>query len=224
MQYLIPSLSIIIVLILTACENSENASTPDASKKVPQSMLNEVTPLGELPSFLKRGLPAEEQEALKKQIMPTLDDGMTPEERFKKLRMDAEAGDPDAQNGLGTMFYLGEAVSRDATGKIMESDPVAAAGWFLRAAEQGHADAQFNLGLLLLNGEGVTQSTATAVEWFIRSAEQGNVDAQNNLGVIYLTGEGGLPQDKDLAIEWFKKAAKQGNEEAKQNLEAIRAQ
>jgi len=222
MPYLIPT--ILIALMMTACGNSENASTPDTSKGTQQSTLNEITPLGELPSFLKQGLSAEEQEVLKEQIMPTLDDGMTPEERFKKLRMDAEAGDPDAQNGLGTMFYLGEAVSRDAAGNIMESDPVTAAGWFSRAAEQGQADAQFNLGLLYLNGEGVAQNTSTAVEWFTRSAEQGNIDAQNNLGVIYLTGEGGTPQDKDLAIEWFKKAAKQGNEEAKQNLEAIQAQ
>lgn len=222
MPYLIPT--ILIALMMTACGNSENASTPDTSKGTQQSTLNEITPLGELPSFLKQGLSAEEQDALKKEIIPTLDDGMTPEERFKKLRMDAEAGDPDAQNGLGTMFYLGEAVSRDAAGNIMESDPVTAAGWFSRAAEQGHADAQFNLGLLYLNGEGVAQNTSTAVKWFTRSAEQGNVDAQNNLGVIYLTGEGGAPQDKDLAIEWFRKAAKQGNEEAKQNLEAIQAQ
>ncbi len=222
MPYLIPT--ILIALMMTACGNSENASTPDTSKGTQQSTLNEITPLGELPSFLKQGLSAEEQDALKKEIIPTLDDGMTPEERFKKLRMDAEAGDPDAQNGLGTMFYLGEAVSRDAAGNIMESDPVTAAGWFSRAAEQGHADAQFNLGLLYLNGEGVAQNTPTAVKWFTRSAEQGNVDAQNNLGVIYLTGEGGATQDKDLAIEWFRKAAKQGNEEAKQNLEAIQAQ
>lgn len=222
MPYLIPT--ILIALMMTACGNSENASTPDTSKGTQQSTLNEITPLGELPSFLKQGLSAEEQDALKKEIIPTLDDGMTPEERFKKLRMDAEAGDPDAQNGLGTMFYLGEAVSRDAAGNIMESDPVTAAGWFSRAAEQGHADAQFNLGLLYLNGEGVAQNTSTAVKWFTRSAEQGNVDAQNNLGVIYLTGEGGATQDKDLAIKWFRKAAKQGNEEAKQNLEAIQAQ
>jgi len=222
MHYLL--LIILTALMMTACGESEDASKLAASKEKQQSMLNEITPPGELPSFLKQGLSVEEQEALKKQIMPTLDDGMTPEERFQKLRMDADAGDPDAQNGLGTMFYLGEAVSRDAVGNIMESDPVSAAGWFFRAAEQGHADAQFNLGLLYLNGEGVPQNTAMAVRWFIQSAEQGNIDAQNNLGVIYLTGEGDVPQDKDLAIEWFKKAAKQGNEEAKQNLEAIRAQ
>lgn len=219
MSYLLPG--IFILLMMAACENPENTSVPEASKPTQQTVLNEITPLGELPSFLKQGLSTEEQEDLKKQIMPTLDDGMTPEERFKKLRMDAEAGDPDAQNGLGTMFYLGEAVSRDAEGRMMDSDPEAAAGWFYRAAEQGHAGAQFNLGLLYLHGEGVPQNTSTALEWFTRSAEQGNTDAQNNLGVIYLTGEGGVPQNKDLAVEWFRKAAEQGNEEAKQNLEAI---
>ncbi|MDT8364542.1 MAG: tetratricopeptide repeat protein [Nitrosomonas sp.] len=221
MQYRL--LIILTALMMTACGKQEDTDKLATSQEKQQAMINEITPIGELPSFLKEGLSAEEQELLKKQIMPTLDDGMTPEERFKKLRMDAEAGDLDAQNGLGTMFYLGEAVSRDAEGKVMNSDPASAAGWFFRAAEQGHADAQFNLGLLYLNGEGVAQNTATAVEWFTRAAEQGNVDAQNNLGVIYLTGEGEIPQDRDMAIQWFKNAAEQGNEDAKQNLEAIRA-
>lgn len=209
-----------ILVILTGC-GKESGDQPDPrTSRI--SMMNEVTPMGDLPSFLKEGLSAEEQEELKRQIMPTLDDGMTPEQRFKKLLRDAEAGDPDAQNGLGAMFYTGEAVSRDAAGNIMDYDPVTAAGWFFRAAEQGHAGAQFNLGLLYLHGEGVGQDAAKAREWFIKSAEQGNADAQNNLGVIYSTGQG-VEQDLDEAIKWFEKAAGMGNEEAKENLEAIRS-
>ncbi|SFU55546.1 hypothetical protein SAMN05216339_10448 [Nitrosomonas eutropha] len=208
------------LLLATGCgnKNSSEKTTTDESEI---ALMGESTTAGELPSFLKEGLSEKEQDELKKKIMPTLDDGLTPEQRFLNLRKKAEAGDAEAQNGLGSMYFSGEAVSHDAHGNPLSKDPEAAAGWFYRAAEQGHADAQFNLGLLYFTGEGVPQDKAKAVELFTKSAEQGNIDAQNNLGVIYLLGEG-VEQNTDKAIEWFEKAAKQGNEEAIKNLEAIR--
>ena len=51
----------------------------------------------------------------------------------------AEQGDARAQEMLGYMYDLGEGVP--------ENDGVAAA-WYLRAANQGSADARINLGLL----------------------------------------------------------------------------
>ena len=97
---------------------------------------------------------------------------------------------PKAQNGLGVMYYTGEAISKDASGKILSNDPETAAAWFHRSAAQGYADAQFNLGLMYANGEGVPKDPAKAVELFQKAADQGNVDAQNNLGVMYYAGEG----------------------------------
>ena len=83
------------------------------------------------------------------------------------------------------------------------------------------ADAQFNLGLMYANGEGVAKDSAKAVELFQKSADQGNVDAQNNLGVMYYSGEG-VPRDEAKATEWFKKAAAQGNADAQANLDAMK--
>ena len=209
------------LLLATGCGNKESAGET-ASDEPEIVMMDESTSVGELPSILKEGLSNKEQDELKKQIMPILDDGLTPEQRFLNLRKDAEAGNAEAQNSLGSMYFSGEAISRDAQGKVKDKDPETAAGWFFRAAEQGHAGAQFNLGLLYFSGEGVTRDTAKAVELFTKAAEQGNIDAQNNLGVIYLMGEG-VKQNTDKAIEWFEKAAEQGNEEAIKNLEAVRA-
>lgn len=183
---------------------------------------DEITTLNELPSMLQERLAPEEKADLLKKIMPMAEDGLMPDEQFLKLRQDAEAGDAEAQNALGTLFYSGDVISKDETGKILDYDLEAAAGWFSRAAEQGHAGAQFNLGLLFAEGHGVPQDSAKAAEWFTRAAEQGNVDAQNNLGVMYLIGEG-VERDASKAIAWFEKAAAQGNEEAKENLDAIRA-
>ncbi len=208
------------LLLASGCGN-QNATDKAAANEPEVALMGESTAVGELPSFLKEGLSAKEQDELKKKIMPTMDDGLTPEQRFLNLRKKAEAGDAEAQNGLGSMYFSGEAISYDAHGKPLSKDPEAAAGWFYRAAEQGYADAQFNLGLLYFTGEGVEQDKAKAVELFTKSAEQGNINAQNNLGVIYLLGEG-VEQNTDEAIKWFEKAAEQGSEEAIDNLKAVR--
>jgi len=59
-----------------------------------------------------------------------------------------------------------------------------------RAAEQGVATAQFNLGMKYLQGDGVPQDYEEAEEWFRQSAEQGNTSAQCMLGAMYATGLG----------------------------------
>ena len=57
-------------------------------------------------------------------------------------------------------------------------------------AEQGNADAQFNLGLMYFNGTGVPQDDQVALKWFRRSADQGNGFAQFALGNMYYMGRG----------------------------------
>lgn len=210
-----------VILLLTGCGEESQSDKSEISSS-PTDMY-EVTKLGEIPSFLGEGLTPEEKAELKEQILPPgVGDTQTTEEKFKALLKDARDGDPVAQNGLGVMYYTGEAVSKNPSGQVLDNDPEMAAGWFFRAAEQGHADAQFNLGLMYANGEGVGQDMMQAVELFKKAAEQGHVDAQNNLGAMYFTGEG-VARDEKKAIEWFEKAAAQGNEDARANLDAIKA-
>ena len=45
--------------------------------------------------------------------------------------------------------------------------------WFRAAAEQGHAYAQYNLGLSYADGDGVEQDKAEAAKWYGKAAEQG---------------------------------------------------
>ncbi|WP_293004660.1 tetratricopeptide repeat protein [Nitrosomonas sp.] len=209
----------VAVLLLQGCgEDAKNDKSESSSIPKPMS---EITRMGEIPSFMSEGLTEEEKAELKEQIMPSgMGDENFAEEKFKVLMEDARAGDPIAQNGLGVMYYTGDAVSKTASGQVLNNDPELAAGWFYRAAEQGYADAQFNLGLMYANGEGVPQDMEQAVELFKKAAEQGHVDAQNNLGAMYFTGEG-VARNEKKAIEWFEKAAAQGNEEARSNLDAI---
>ena len=79
----------------------------------------------------------------------------------------------------------------------------------LQAAEQGNAQAQFNLGWMYANGEGVRQDPVQAVQWYRKAAEQGLAEAQYNLGVMYAKGEG-VRQNYKIAKEWFGKACDNG--------------
>lgn len=86
-----------------------------------------------------------------------------------------------------------------------------------KAAEQGDATAQFNLGYCYCKGQGVPQDYAEAVKWYRKAAEQGEAGAQCNLGNCYQKGEG-VPQDYAEAIRWYRKAAEQGDAGAQYNL------
>ncbi len=86
-------------------------------------------------------------------------------------------------------------------------------------AEQGNVTAQFNLGLMYSNGQGVTQNYREAAKWFHKSAEQGNARAQYQLGVMYGNGRG-VPQDDREAVKWYRKGAEQGYAEAQGGLGA----
>ncbi len=55
---------------------------------------------------------------------------------------------------------------------------------YTKSAEQGDAWAQYNLGLIYKNGEGVSQDYEKAIDWFTKSAEQGFAVAQYYLGLM----------------------------------------
>ena len=60
-----------------------------------------------------------------------------------------------------------------------------ASGYFIKAGELGHADAQCFVGLCYRCGLGVERDLKKAVEWFEKSAAQNCTQAMNNLGQIY---------------------------------------
>ena len=84
-------------------------------------------------------------------------------------------------------------------------------------AEQGHAVAQYNLGLLYANGQGVTKDDAKARQWYEKSAIQGHADAQVNLGILFVYGRG-VPQDYKMAVYWLRLSANQGNDLAQRKF------
>ena len=118
---------------------------------------------------------------------------------FKLLQPEAAIGDSTAQSTLGTMYFLGHGVTQDKKEAVR---------LYRKAADQGLAEAQYALGRIYSEGEGVDREEAA--KWFRKAAEQGEVDAQFHLGSAYSSGEG-VTQDKKEAVKWFRKAAEQGH-------------
>ena len=73
--------------------------------------------------------------------------------------------------------------------------------WFRKAAGQGDAEGQYNLGVRYLLGEGVAKDATEGVKWMSKAAEQGNAEAQYNLGVCYAKGDG-VAKDDVTAYMW----------------------
>ena len=87
-----------------------------------------------------------------------------------KLRRAAEQGDAHAQ------FKYGIACCREAPAYAKRAE------WWTKAAEQGHVEAQYELGCLFYTGErGVLQDYEKAVYWLGKAKEKGHEGAKNHL-------------------------------------------
>jgi TPR repeat protein len=106
------------------------------------------------------------------------------------------------------------------SGRELPQDYAEAAKWYRKAAEQGHAMAQSQLGLMFASGQGVPQDFAEAARWCRPAAEAGVAEAQWQLGDMHIKGQG-VPQDYTKAAEWCRKAAEQGNPNAQMLLGAL---
>ena len=116
--------------------------------------------------------------------------------------------DPETLFQRGLKYANGDGVAKNSTEALK---------WYRKAAEQGHASAQYSLGRMYQNGTGVARDPAEAVRWYRKAAEQDNARAQCNLGFMYGTGKG-VAQDSVEAVRWYRKAAEQGDVRAQDNL------
>jgi TPR repeat protein len=91
-----------------------------------------------------------------------------------------------------------------------------AAAKFKELADKGDASAQFNLGSMYHQGQGVAQDDKQAALYFAKAAEQGHTDAMDNLGLRYAKGEG-VEQDLVQAYKWFSIAGMRKNASAASN-------
>ena len=133
------------------------------------------------------------------------------------MRMAAENGNATAaltaQNNLGYAYQQGK-------GDLPQSY-VKAVEWWRKAADQGYAPCQHNLGVAYIMGKGVAQSDHKAAEFYRKAAEQCHAGAQVGLAELYYFGRGGLPRDLKLSLKYLKHAAAQGREDAKLRMPQV---
>ena len=89
--------------------------------------------------------------------------------------------------------------------------------WYRKAAEKGHAGAQYNLGVMHEGGWGVSRDHEEAFIWNQKAADQGHADAQFELGVKFEYGIH-VSQDLNESVVWYRKAAGQGDAFAQLSL------
>ncbi len=88
---------------------------------------------------------------------------------------------------------------------------------YLKLAEKGFSDGQYNLGVCYETGDGVRQDYEKAIFWYKKAADQGHAKAQYNLGVCIYNGNG-TQSDHEEAVKFFLLSANQGDMYAQYNM------
>jgi TPR repeat protein len=111
------------------------------------------------------------------------------------LQRAAELGSAQAQRDLGAYFSMGDAGFAE--------DQVQGRHWYLHAAEQGHIDAQYNLGMMLLEGEGGAEDVSAGMAWLVEASKSDDdpaaQEAAELLSEIYGEGLYGHQIDRQKA-------------------------
>src|SRR3546814_17815172 len=81
--------------------------------------------------------------------------------------------------------------SSDVCSSDLGQDYGRAVEYLGKAAEQGHADAQFLLGECYANGRGVTKDLSWAARWYGKAAAQGHAEGAFSYGVVQAAGLAG---------------------------------
>ncbi len=129
----------------------------------------------------------------------------------KLYYLGAEAGDSVSQDNLGWLCVSGDGVTQ-------KNYPLAMS-LFQKAAAQGNARAEGNIGYLYAHGLGVPVDKAEALRWFRRSADHGDLKSQSHLGEVFLNGEFG-ERDPSNSLHYALLAAKQGDRRSFSTLTA----
>jgi len=122
------------------------------------------------------------------------------QDQLAALQKEVKKGDPQAQYDLGRTHWL--------NAKYQLAFPLLKA-----AADQGHVEATYQVGLAYLSGQGTLQNYRSALEYFTKSAELGHMESEYRLGLLYRDGLA-TPPNKETAYLWLNIAAARGHEDA----------
>ena len=86
--------------------------------------------------------------------------------------------------------------------------------WLRLHRNDENRQAQYNIGLLYRNGQGVKKDNKFAFDWFLRAANQNHPGALRFIGLMHMEGNGNLSTtvgSQISAFNYFSKALKQGD-------------
>lgn len=121
---------------------------------------------------------------------------------------------------LGTIIELGMAAT---------PDPVAAAEFYVAAADMGSGEAYCALANFYLNGirspsGSIPKDTDMAMEYYSRAAMRGNTKAMTTLGEIYDKGLHGVAADSKKSLVYYMEAAARGDKDSIDRLRPVMEQ
>jgi len=117
-----------------------------------------------------------------------------------ELRAKANAEETLAMEELARRLLQGVGVPKDQQ---------AGAGWLLRAAQRGSAQAAFNVGVMYERGFVVERDSTRAVEWYRKAVEANLPMAKHNLALLLRDGKG-APRNGKEALDLLRSASRQG--------------
>ncbi|MEN6437077.1 MAG: bifunctional trypsin-like peptidase domain-containing/SEL1-like repeat protein [Syntrophobacter sp.] len=116
----------------------------------------------------------------------------------------ADINDPATLVRLAVSYEDGQGVPRNC---------FEALNLYRKAANQGYAPAEFNLGRMYYEGSCMGKNLGEAVKWVGKAAQQGFPEAQTLYANLYFNGEG-VQRDRVTACMWTILAASRGQREA----------
>ena len=130
-------------------------------------------------------------------------------EAVRLMRLSAETGERNGQQGWGQMLYFGVGMTENKPEGLR---------YTRMAADAFNPEAQYDMALANYFGDvGIPKNLVEAARWARLSADNGLPRAQLLLGKLLWAGEG-LVQNRTEAVRWMKKAADQHDETAINDL------
>ncbi|MBL1419483.1 MAG: SEL1-like repeat protein [Alphaproteobacteria bacterium] len=128
----------------------------------------------------------------------------------KLLRQNAQIGQVAEQFEIANRYALGYGVDIDLTKSY---------NWFVKAADNKLAVAQFSVGMMLEHGKGTARNLDQARQYYQYAAEQGNLMSIYRLAMMNAAPQNPIIKpDFNVALKWFSMAANAGLVDAQYNL------
>jgi TPR repeat protein len=109
------------------------------------------------------------------------------------------------QMTVDSLVRVGDAYRAGLAAAGIERDVQRALNLYTMAAGHGHPAALYGIGLVYLEGDGVTQRPDQGVKWLMRAARKRYAPAETMLGDLFWDGKI-VEQDRTRAIMWYRLA------------------